>query len=398
MHEREKAEARRYFEELYPPQSKVAGYLSICYADPATNQSGGLTSIHLPANNAADLAEAAVVLSLEKGKQVWSSVCAHATDGGPYKRGTRADVCALPGFWVDIDLAGPGHAAEDLPPTLAAAVRQILIPLDLEPSLLLHTGGGLHAYWLLGDPEPVTNANRAELQTLAHALQDELRSIASAHGWKLDKTSDLSRILRPAGTTNRKPGRAEAPEVAILMPEPPPYSIDTPAQVRYSLADLHTRFAVVAPPAPAARPGPFALTSVPAAPAPEGPTEVWTFESTREEVTGKMRNNKKPERFDMLQAILLGQPFAAKGERDQKLQQAASWLAWYCPEGDPEAILEILRPSLEAMAEQSPEDHPTKEQAMDKIQRAQADAVRKKAAAADADARLSATLRGTIKQ
>lgn len=393
MFEAETHEARRYFEALYPPGAPVTGYLAICHADPARTQGGSLSAVHIPAGDSARLAAAAVELSLTHGRQVWSSVCAHATDGGVHKRGTRADVCALPGFWVDIDLAGVGHAASDLPATVADAVRRLLIPFNLEPSLLIHTGGGLHAYWLLDAPAAVDGGNRAELQALAHGIQDDVRALANAHGWKLDKTSDLARILRPAGTLNRKPGRDVAPPVRILLPDG-----DVP-QPRYSLDSLRGRFSAL-PRATALPPASPIFAAASAAPAPaseDKPAEIYTFESTREEILRKMRNNRKPERFETLQKILLGQPFAEKGARDQGLQQVASWLVWYCPEGDPEAALEILKPSLAAMEAESPDDFLTEDQAMEKITRAQGEALSKKAAAADQDARLRATLIGGAK-
>jgi hypothetical protein len=48
--------------------------------------------------------------------------------------------------------------------------------------------------------------DRAAAASLSQRLQGTLRSAAARQGWKLDNTSDLSRILRIPGTLNHKGG------------------------------------------------------------------------------------------------------------------------------------------------------------------------------------------------
>ena len=60
-------------------------------------------------------------------------------------RGTKDDVVALPGFWLDLDVAGPGHAAGALPPSSGSALDALQV-FGVQPSAVVHTGGGLHTY------------------------------------------------------------------------------------------------------------------------------------------------------------------------------------------------------------------------------------------------------------
>jgi hypothetical protein len=91
--------------------------------------------------------------------------------------------------------------------------------------------------WRLSEP-----ASLADPATLGQT-QDDVRSIhraiidtAKRHGWKVDNTSDLSRVYRMPGTTNRKPGMA-APAVARWYPG------EGATGARFTLADVRPRSA-----------------------------------------------------------------------------------------------------------------------------------------------------------
>src|SRR5262245_23814655 len=71
--------------------------------------------------------------------------------GAPRGRGTSADVAAVGALWADIDLAGDAHPGKQLPPTVED-VLDLLDTLPLPPSIVVHSGNGLHAYWLLKEP------------------------------------------------------------------------------------------------------------------------------------------------------------------------------------------------------------------------------------------------------
>ena len=67
-------------------------------------------------------------------------------------RGSADDVVAIPGVWADIDIAdGEAHAAKTLPPSEADGAR-LLARFELQPSVMVASGHGLHAYWLFDQP------------------------------------------------------------------------------------------------------------------------------------------------------------------------------------------------------------------------------------------------------
>jgi hypothetical protein len=122
----------------------------------------------------------------------------------PKGRGEAQDVIALPALYVDIDLKHPVHKADNLPETVEAA-RQLLSTIDLPPSLLIHSGHGLQAWWLLRELWHFKNDHeREEAARVNNRLQATIRAAAQLHGWHLDGTADLARVLRVPGTFNRK--------------------------------------------------------------------------------------------------------------------------------------------------------------------------------------------------
>ena len=97
-----------------------------------------------------------------------------------FRRGGDQDVVALPAFYVDVD-----SATQETLATLHA--------FSPPPSVLVHSGGGFHAYWLLDEPVMDVNAARPVLQGLAKALGGDGLSPAQS--------------LRLPGTINTKLGR-----------------------------------------------------------------------------------------------------------------------------------------------------------------------------------------------
>lgn len=123
---------------------------------------------------------------------------------GSNKRGTADTVCSIPGFWFDLDVKSDVHSQEKLPESVDVAL-EFIADLPLEPTSIVKTGYGVHAYWLFdknwafsGDEEH----NRAA--KLAAGWQEYLINLAREKGWRLDNTSDLSRVLRIPGTLNHK--------------------------------------------------------------------------------------------------------------------------------------------------------------------------------------------------
>lgn len=119
-------------------------------------------------------------------------------------RGTWKDVAAIPGLWADIDVReGRADCEKAYCSTIdeAISLAQQLAP----PSLIVHTGGGLHCYWLFREPWVFDSADeQIEASGLSAYWQNTLQYVASTRGRQIDKTADLSRVLRVPGTWNHK--------------------------------------------------------------------------------------------------------------------------------------------------------------------------------------------------
>ncbi len=144
-------------------------------------------------------------------------------------RGGIDSAVVLPGLWVDLDIAGPTHASDQLPPDVASA-EELLSGAVHEPSALVRTGGGLHAYWLLREALLLeTTADRAAASAAATRLQGAIRAVAAEKGYTVDATADLARVLRLPGTLNHKTPVPRPAEVEYLFAAP---------ERRYSLEDF----------------------------------------------------------------------------------------------------------------------------------------------------------------
>lgn len=124
-------------------------------------------------------------------------------DLGPHRRGEGKDVLGIPGLWADLDVQGPAHKNPDLPPSRGDAL-DLLGGFPLKPTLVVDSGHGLQPWWLFEEPWIFRDDDRREAQDLARRFQATLQEIANDHGWRIDNTSDLARVMRPPGTFNRK--------------------------------------------------------------------------------------------------------------------------------------------------------------------------------------------------
>ncbi len=187
-----------------------------------------------------DLTDAARYAALcdEAGYDVYVGVGLQRHDLGRGERGKAADVTGLCGLWADIDIAGPGHeSAKVYPPTEDDALS--LLDAVEEPSLVVNSGHGFHVWWLFSEPWVFADASeRQQAAQAAQALSRHLQDAATARGWQLDSTADLSRVLRIPGTHNRK----AAPVEVWLSP------LLADGVLRYDRHQLMTKYAQTSPP------------------------------------------------------------------------------------------------------------------------------------------------------
>jgi P4 family phage/plasmid primase-like protien len=124
--------------------------------------------------------------------------------GEPTTRGYSETAVAISGLWVDVDVKDPAHTEQNLPPTKEAA-QALVAEFPLPPSLVIDSGHGLYGWWLFRELWTfATDEERQAAERLAKQFLLTLQGIAEKHGWKIDPTADLARLLRAPGTVNRK--------------------------------------------------------------------------------------------------------------------------------------------------------------------------------------------------
>jgi P4 family phage/plasmid primase-like protien len=139
---------------------------------------------------------------------------------GGERRGGRltADlVTTIPGIWMDVDLATEQR------PNLPKTTEDCAGLFPVQPTIIVHSGSGLHCYWLFREPWDITTERKQAADLLA-GFQSTVRAAATAKGWHLDSTHDLARILRLPGTKNYK---TDPPTpVRVICSDGPRYNQD----------------------------------------------------------------------------------------------------------------------------------------------------------------------------
>lgn len=146
---------------------------------------------------AAALAFDAKQLAVYHGCATYRQAYIEEEVGGETKRRyrTRANVARVKSLWLDLD-CGPG---KDYDSQLEAVcdVDRFVAETGIEAPMLVSSGNGVHCYWVF------TNAIAPELWT---KLATRFRAVVEHFKVRQDGscTTDVCRILRPIGTTNRK--------------------------------------------------------------------------------------------------------------------------------------------------------------------------------------------------
>ena len=151
-----------------------------------------------------EMACKAVELS-ELGNDVWHAVNLVCVAPKAGKRGDETAVSYQTAIVVDIDICSDAHKSDNL----AANFDEAKSFLPFEPSIIVNSGFGIHAYYIWAKTLAVTDANREEIKRRNNLLIDVVRQ--RANGKKIDGVGDLPRILRTPGTYNYKLGRDNAP-------------------------------------------------------------------------------------------------------------------------------------------------------------------------------------------
>lgn len=140
-------------------------------------------------------------------------------------RGRPETALAIPGLWQDFDF-DKGFAD-------ASGVRRLLAALPLPPTLLVATGGGIHAYWLfreyLETASEEDNRHAAGLSLGWLRYCREVARVEIGSGVDIDTVADLARIMRVPGGWNRK----REPSVRVEL-------LEINADRRYNIDDFES--------------------------------------------------------------------------------------------------------------------------------------------------------------
>lgn len=157
------------------------------------------------------------------------------------KKSEATDAAAIIGLWADIDMVAPHRPDKPLPKS-REEVDGLLAALPFPPSMVVDSGYGIHAYWQFKEPWVLDSEEvRAKAGRLAKGWHGRVCSLAAERGWRLENLGDLARVLRVAGTFNRK---GSSP-VSVRV-------LESHAERRYNPIDFEPFEAVETAPGPTA--------------------------------------------------------------------------------------------------------------------------------------------------
>lgn len=135
------------------------------------------------------------------------------TGGG---RGSAECAAALVSLWGDIDIAGEGHDGKKNYPRDMDEAMGIVRAVPALPSLVVHSGGGIHPHWILEEPCLFkSDDHRQRANHAVRSLGGTLQRRAAERGRAVDSVYELARVLRVPGTLNRK--LADRPRPVVIL-------------------------------------------------------------------------------------------------------------------------------------------------------------------------------------
>ncbi|MFC1816853.1 hypothetical protein ACFL0M_13190 [Thermodesulfobacteriota bacterium] len=132
------------------------------------------------------------------------------------QEGTKENVHWLAAFHAEVDYGQAGHKKKpeyDTYDEALAAIKAFHIP----PTLVNHSGGGFHCYWVLNDPANVSKIGLDALENVNKALMAGVKADGGTH--------NINRILRVPGTFNFKLPQSSRP-VTVIIGSGPTYDLN----------------------------------------------------------------------------------------------------------------------------------------------------------------------------
>jgi hypothetical protein len=186
------------------------------------------------------LSDPAAAANFAGQPDVFCAVGMTTTRLGAKQRAKASQVAAIAGMWLDLDVGEGGVPTREDAFEVAAA--------HLAPTILIDSGHGIHAWYLL--PEPwifTTREQQTQAASLARRFVALHAQTAARSGWRIDSVGDLARLMRLPGTLNAKDPAAPRPVVWL--------GLDSPVGPRHTLNVLRhvVEGAAVLGPEPRAR-------------------------------------------------------------------------------------------------------------------------------------------------
>ncbi len=119
---------------------------------------------------------------------VWFGVATRKENLGT-RRGGKDDCCRVPALWVDIDIAGPGHQTTLPLPTSVEEALELVRSFPIPPTVIVHSGGGLQAWWLFLEP-----LEAAEAQLLLDRWGYTWHQLGEKKGWHVDEVEPVRSV------------------------------------------------------------------------------------------------------------------------------------------------------------------------------------------------------------
>lgn len=129
-------------------------------------------------------------------------------ENGAWEVRKQDNMCASRAFFFDLDVDPDNHRKYATQGEAAADLKRFCAAAELPRPMVMSSGGGLHVYWLVEDDIPSQTWKDYAIK---------LRQIARHYELKFDpaRTTDVSSMLRVAGTFNHKGGKKRPVEVKI---------------------------------------------------------------------------------------------------------------------------------------------------------------------------------------
>lgn len=135
---------------------------------------------------------------------VYCGVALCDKDRGTDKRTSNDSATGLVGFVSDVDFANKAGAKKQYPKD-ADAASGIILGTGLTPTIMVHSGNGLQAWWLFNEPWLFdSDDERLTAIALSTAWGATIKEVARRAGCEVDSVHDLARVLRIPGSLNWK--------------------------------------------------------------------------------------------------------------------------------------------------------------------------------------------------